>query len=80
MTIASTAVNYCGLETMLHMTCCRQSQEEITGHLHKAKQLGLKNILALRGGMVPTLLSGVSLSQRPLLSLNRSFTSLWIPH
>nr|XP_021589157.1 methylenetetrahydrofolate reductase isoform X4 [Ictidomys tridecemlineatus]XP_021589166.1 methylenetetrahydrofolate reductase isoform X4 [Ictidomys tridecemlineatus] len=49
MMIASTAVNYCGLETILHMTCCRQCPEEITGHLHKAKQLGLKNILALRG-------------------------------
>lgn len=51
MMIASTAVNYCGLETVLHMTCCRQRQEEITAHLHKAKRLGLKNILALRGGM-----------------------------
>ncbi|XP_028342418.1 methylenetetrahydrofolate reductase (NADPH) isoform X1 [Physeter macrocephalus] len=50
MVIASTAVNYCGLETILHMTCCHQSREEITGHLHKAKRLGLKNILALRGG------------------------------
>ncbi|XP_060040240.1 methylenetetrahydrofolate reductase (NADPH) isoform X3 [Erinaceus europaeus] len=49
MVIASTAVNYCGLETVLHMTCCQQSRETITGHLHKAKQLGLKNILALRG-------------------------------
>ncbi|XP_036204265.1 methylenetetrahydrofolate reductase isoform X4 [Myotis myotis] len=52
MAIASAAVNYCGLETVLHLTCCRQSQEEITGHLHKAKQLGLKNILALRGDPV----------------------------
>ncbi|XP_010626453.1 methylenetetrahydrofolate reductase isoform X3 [Fukomys damarensis] len=49
MMIASTAVNYCGLETMLHMTCCQQSPEQITGHLYKAKQLGIKNILALRG-------------------------------
>ncbi|XP_020037237.2 methylenetetrahydrofolate reductase (NADPH) isoform X2 [Castor canadensis] len=49
MMIASTAVNYCGLETILHMTCCRQRREEITSHLQKAKQLGLKNILALRG-------------------------------
>ncbi|XP_055275553.1 methylenetetrahydrofolate reductase (NADPH) isoform X1 [Moschus berezovskii] len=49
MVIASTAVNYCGLETILHMTCCHQSRDEITGHLHRAKQLGLKNILALRG-------------------------------
>ncbi|XP_045046461.2 methylenetetrahydrofolate reductase (NADPH) isoform X3 [Desmodus rotundus] len=49
MTIASTAVNYCGLETVLHMTCCCQSKAAITGHLHKARRLGLKNILALRG-------------------------------
>nr|XP_045006704.1 methylenetetrahydrofolate reductase isoform X1 [Jaculus jaculus] len=49
MMIASTALNYCGLETILHMTCCRQRPEEITGHLHRAKQLGLKNIMALRG-------------------------------
>ncbi|XP_031817411.1 methylenetetrahydrofolate reductase [Sarcophilus harrisii] len=49
MIIANTAVDYCGLETVLHMTCCHQTQEEITGHLHKAKRLGLKNILALRG-------------------------------
>ncbi|XP_045155057.1 methylenetetrahydrofolate reductase isoform X3 [Echinops telfairi] len=52
MMIASTAVNYCGLETILHMTCCRQSREDITRHLHKAKRLGLKNILALRGDPV----------------------------
>ena len=57
MVIASTAVNYCGLETILHMTCCHQSREEITGHLHKAKRLGLKNILALRGGVEPALCS-----------------------
>ncbi|XP_032719308.1 methylenetetrahydrofolate reductase isoform X1 [Lontra canadensis] len=52
MMIASTAVNYCGLETILHMTCCCQSQGQITGYLHKAKQLGLKNVLALRGDPV----------------------------
>ncbi|XP_008692942.1 methylenetetrahydrofolate reductase isoform X2 [Ursus maritimus] len=50
MMIASTAVNYCGLETILHMTCCCQSREQITGYLQKARRLGLKNILALRGG------------------------------
>ncbi|XP_043854162.1 methylenetetrahydrofolate reductase isoform X2 [Dromiciops gliroides] len=49
MIIANTAVDYCGLETVLHMTCCHQTRDEITGHLHKAKRLGLKNILALRG-------------------------------
>ncbi|XP_062449091.1 methylenetetrahydrofolate reductase (NADPH) [Rhea pennata] len=49
MIIANTAVNYCGLETILHMTCCNQTKDEITGHLQKAKRLGLKNIMALRG-------------------------------
>ena len=80
MTIASTAVNYCGLETVLHMTCCRQSKAAITGHLHKARRLGLKNILALRGGAEPALLSGVLLSQGPLLSLKWPFTFPWGPH
>ncbi|XP_054995493.1 methylenetetrahydrofolate reductase (NADPH) isoform X3 [Sorex araneus] len=49
MAVASAAVNYCGLETVLHLTCCRQSREQLTGHLRKARRLGLKNILALRG-------------------------------
>lgn len=50
MMIASTSVNYCGLETVLHLTCCNQTQDTITGYLKKAKRLGLKNIMALRGG------------------------------
>ncbi|CDQ76670.1 unnamed protein product [Oncorhynchus mykiss] len=50
MMIASTAVNYCGLESILHLTCCNQTKEKITGYLSKAKRLGLKNIMALRGG------------------------------
>ncbi|XP_039210952.1 methylenetetrahydrofolate reductase [Crotalus tigris] len=49
MMMATTALNYCGLETILHMTCCNQSRGTITAHLQKAKRLGLKNIMALRG-------------------------------
>ncbi|KAM9855431.1 methylenetetrahydrofolate reductase (NADPH) [Aulostomus maculatus] len=49
MMIASTAVNYCGLESILHLTCCNQTKEKISGYLGKAKHLGLKNIMALRG-------------------------------
>jgi len=49
ITIADTMVNYCGLETMLHITCCAMSKEEILGHLKRAKRRGIKNILALRG-------------------------------
>ncbi|KAM4563787.1 methylenetetrahydrofolate reductase (NADPH) [Odontesthes bonariensis] len=52
MRIASTAVNFCGLESVLHLTCCNQSKEKITGYLAKAKHLGLKNIMALRGDPV----------------------------
>ncbi|XP_038145474.1 methylenetetrahydrofolate reductase isoform X1 [Cyprinodon tularosa] len=52
MMIASTAVNYCGLESILHLTCCNQTKEKITGYLAKAKRLGLKNIMALRGDPV----------------------------
>lgn len=51
--IASTAVNYCGLESILHLTCCNQTKDKITGYLSKAKHLGLKNIMALRGGRNP---------------------------
>jgi len=47
--IASAMLNYCGLETMLHMTCVNMSKDVITTHLKKAKDLGIKNILALRG-------------------------------
>nr|XP_057906567.1 methylenetetrahydrofolate reductase isoform X2 [Doryrhamphus excisus]XP_057906569.1 methylenetetrahydrofolate reductase isoform X2 [Doryrhamphus excisus]XP_057906570.1 methylenetetrahydrofolate reductase isoform X2 [Doryrhamphus excisus] len=54
MMIASTAVNYCGLESILHLTCCNQTTDRITGYLAKAKHLGLKNIMALRGDPVGT--------------------------
>ena len=50
MAIASAALNYCSHETMLHMTCANQTREVITAHLQKAKKMGIKNILALRGG------------------------------
>ena len=49
-TIAATAANYCGIETMLHMTCANMTTQAVTKNLNKAKTLGLRNILALRGG------------------------------
>ncbi|CAG0884365.1 unnamed protein product, partial [Cyprideis torosa] len=51
MMIASSALNYCGLETMLHLTCCKLSKSDITRYLTKAKELGIRNILALRGDL-----------------------------
>ena len=47
--IAHSAVNYLGIETMLHMTCLGCKPETMTAYLNKAKDLGVRNILALRG-------------------------------
>lgn len=70
--IAGTMLNYCGLETMLHMTCCGQSEEEIRACLKKAKQLGIKNILALRGGDLNCLKP--SFRERVALKMNVSYS------
>jgi len=50
MCMASTMLNFCGLETMLHITCADQSVPEIIANLQKAKDMGIRNLLALRGG------------------------------
>jgi methylenetetrahydrofolate reductase (NADPH) len=49
LTIASAALNYSGLNTMLHMTCSEQSIADINRNLARAKEVGIRNILALRG-------------------------------
>ncbi|XP_059172840.1 methylenetetrahydrofolate reductase (NADPH)-like [Physella acuta] len=49
--IAGTMLNYCGIETMLHMTCVGMTVDEIKQNLHKAKDIGIRNILALRGDL-----------------------------
>ena len=49
MMIAHSALNYVGLETMLHMTCVGSTHDQIRGYLEKCKDLGIRNILALRG-------------------------------
>jgi len=51
MQICHSAVQYVGVESMLHMTCVGSSKEEITSYLQKAKNLGIRNILALRGDL-----------------------------
>ncbi len=52
MKIAAVMKNYCLLETMLHITCYGQTKETIKRYLDKAKSLGIRNILALRGGLL----------------------------
>lgn len=49
ITIAGVALNYCFLETMLHVTCIGLKKADLRAHLEKAKKLGIRNILALRG-------------------------------
>lgn len=49
ITMAGVALNYCFLETMLHVTCIGMKKADLRGHLEKAKSLGIRNILALRG-------------------------------
>jgi len=51
LAVASNAINYCGLPTMLHLTSINISKEEIRTILNRAKDMGIRNILALRGDM-----------------------------
>ncbi len=51
MKIASVMRNYCLLETMLHITCVNMNKTTMKDYLDKAKSLGIRNLLALRGGM-----------------------------
>lgn len=48
--ICHTAQNFLGLETMMHMTCTNMPKESIKAALQKARDSGIRNILALRGG------------------------------
>ncbi|CAF0724785.1 unnamed protein product [Didymodactylos carnosus] len=49
MMIANTMLNYCGIDTMLHITCYGARKESMMEYLKKAKDFGIRNILALRG-------------------------------
>ncbi|CAI5759062.1 unnamed protein product [Candida verbasci] len=47
--LAATCQNEIGLTTVLHLTCTNTNKEIIDQALKKAKDVGIKNILALRG-------------------------------
>ncbi|CAG5127360.1 unnamed protein product, partial [Candidula unifasciata] len=47
--MAGIMLNYCGIDTMLHMTCAQTTADKVKDNLCKAKGLGIRNILALRG-------------------------------
>lgn len=43
-----------GLDVMLHMTCINMTEEIVDRHLSRAKRVGIRNILALRGDLKST--------------------------
>jgi len=47
--ISAFAQKFCGVDTMMHMTCTNMKVEELTNSLYKAKAEGIQNIVALRG-------------------------------
>ncbi|CAF2353637.1 unnamed protein product [Rotaria sp. Silwood2] len=49
MMIANTMLNYCGIDTMLHITCYGAKKAAMLEYLYKAKDCGIRNVLALRG-------------------------------
>jgi methylenetetrahydrofolate reductase (NADPH) len=48
--ISARAQRDCGLETMMHLTCTNMAVADIRAALVQAKEAGIMNILALRGG------------------------------
>jgi hypothetical protein len=49
MAISEYAQKYFGVEVLMHLTCSGQSREQIRQTLSQAKEVGIHNILALRG-------------------------------
>lgn len=49
--IAAGCLNYCAVDTMLHMSCINYSKKQTLRHLEQSKIAGLRNILALRGDL-----------------------------
>lgn len=47
--ISSVTQNQMGISTMMHLTCSNQTVDEISMALKKAKDSGIRNILAIRG-------------------------------
>jgi len=60
LTFAMAMINHIGINTMLHMTCCNQTREHIDKHLLRARELGISNLLLLRGGIASLGLASAS--------------------
>ena len=40
---------YCGLDVLMHITCTYMTRDQVKENLNRARELGIKNLLALRG-------------------------------
>lgn len=47
--VAGVALNYCGLDVILHITCVGQNKESMDALIRRAKKCGITNLLVLRG-------------------------------
>lgn len=50
--VSAIAQNLCCIDTQIHMTCTNNKIETIRANLQKARDFGIQNILALRGGLL----------------------------
>ena len=42
-----------GVSTLAHLTCVGSSKEDVTAYLQKMKEMGMENVMALRGDLPP---------------------------
>jgi methylenetetrahydrofolate reductase (NADPH) len=49
MELCVNALKYHGMDVMMHLTCTNIKQDELKQALDKCKEVGIRNILALRG-------------------------------
>ncbi|KIH54638.1 methylenetetrahydrofolate reductase [Ancylostoma duodenale] len=69
--IAAGCLDYCRVDTMLHMTCAQYSKEQTIKHLEQSKSVGLRNILALRGDLPNIDTDGITIYKYRALDMIR---------
>uniref|UniRef100_A0A914W6R0 methylenetetrahydrofolate reductase (NADPH) n=1 Tax=Plectus sambesii TaxID=2011161 RepID=A0A914W6R0_9BILA len=49
--IAAGCLDFCRVDTMLHITCAQYTKEQTMKNLEQCKEMGIRNLLALRGDL-----------------------------
>ncbi|RWR99754.1 methylenetetrahydrofolate reductase-like protein, partial [Dinothrombium tinctorium] len=52
LNVAGMMLNYCGITAMSHVTCVSVDKNSLHLYLERAKELGVRNVLALRGDKI----------------------------